>query len=103
MTEPDLKLEQLKQKLNHVKRSAWKPIVREGDGALTASKFAGKPWLGATEHWPVCPNCNKAMALILQLNLNELPESLRLKFSNGLLQVFYCTSYEPYCEIECSG
>ncbi|WP_275670379.1 MULTISPECIES: hypothetical protein [Okeania] len=25
------------------KREAWKPITIDGDGALTASKFAGKP------------------------------------------------------------
>lgn len=103
MTKSDLNLEQLKERLNQVKRSAWIPIVKEGDGALTASKFAGKPWLSVTEHWPVCPNCHQLMALILQLNLNQLPESLRFKFGNGLLQVFYCTNYEHDCEGECSG
>ena len=103
MTEPDLKLEQLKQKLSQVRRSAWQPIVREGNDALTVSKFAGKPWLSANEQWPVCPNCNKSMRLILQLNLNEVPESLKGKFGNGLLQLFYCTNYESNCEDKCSG
>ena len=103
MTESDVKLEQLKQKLSHLKRSAWQPIVREGDGALTASKFTGTPWLNASEHWPLCPNCNKPMHLILQLNLNELPESLRGRFGSGLLQFFYCTNIETDCEIVCQG
>ncbi|NEP79067.1 MAG: hypothetical protein F6K39_13375, partial [Okeania sp. SIO3B3] len=26
------------------KRHTWKPITIDGDGDLTASKFAGKPW-----------------------------------------------------------
>ncbi|NEQ23342.1 MAG: DUF1963 domain-containing protein [Microcoleus sp. SIO2G3] len=103
MTESDLKLEQLKQKLRHLRRSAWKSIVREGHGALTASKFGGTPWLKASERWPLCPNCNKPMHLILQLNLNELPESLRGRFGNGLLQFFYCTNIELDCEIVCQG
>lgn len=33
------KLEMLKSKLSHLKRKAWKPIVQEGDGAITASKL----------------------------------------------------------------
>ncbi|MCU0533872.1 MAG: YwqG family protein [Hydrococcus sp. Prado102] len=72
MRSNDDRLEQLKQKLINVKRLAWKPIVREGDGDLTASKIAGKPWLNADEKWPICPNCGKPMQFFLQLNLDEL-------------------------------
>jgi uncharacterized protein YwqG len=103
MQSNDFELEQLKQKLSSVRRSAWQPIVQEGDGGLTASKFAGKPWLGANEQWPICPNCNKPMQLFLQLNLDELPESLVGKFGTGLLQFFYCTSIERHCESNCNG
>lgn len=103
MQSNDFELEQLKQKLSSVMRSAWKPIVQEGDGALTASKFAGKPWLSDEEGWPICPNCNKPMQLFLQLNLDELPESLGGKFGKGLLQFFYCTSSEPLCDCDCKG
>lgn len=104
MQSDDLKLAQLKQKLSGVRRSAWKPIVQEGDGDLTASKFAGKPWLSADETWPTCPNCQKPMQLFLQLNLDKLPESLNGKFGNGLLQFFYCTSYDkPLCEVDCEA
>ncbi|MEW5857223.1 MAG: DUF1963 domain-containing protein [Cyanobacteriota bacterium] len=85
MQSDDLKLAQLKQKLSGVRRSAWKPIVQEGDGDLTASKFAGKPWLSADETWPTCPNCQKPMQLFLQLNLDQLPEKLDKKFGSGLL------------------
>ena len=103
MAESDVKLEQLKQKLSPLKRSAWKPIVQEGDGALTASKFAGTPWLNASERWPLCPNCNKPMQFFLQLNLDELPGALKGEFGSGLLQFFYCTNYEPPCECDCQG
>lgn len=104
MQSDDLKLTQLKQKLSGVRRSAWKPIVQEGDGDLTASKFAGKPWLSADETWPTCPNCQKPMQFFLQLNLDQLPKSLNGKFGSGLLQFFYCTSYdEPLCEVDCEA
>jgi uncharacterized protein YwqG len=104
MQSDDLKLTQLKQKLSGVRRLAWKPIVQEGDGDLNASKFAGKPWLSADENWPVCPNCQKPMQLFLQLNLDQVPESLNGKFGSGLLQFFYCTSYdEPHCEVDCDA
>lgn len=87
-----VELERLKQKLTSVKRLAWRPIVQEGDGDLTASKFAGKPWLNAGEKWPVCPNCGKPMQLFLQLNLDELPENLNSRFGSGIFQFFYCTN-----------
>lgn len=83
-------LDFISKKLSHLKRKAWKPITKRGDGDLTASKFAGKPWLSANEKWPTCPNCRQPMRFFLQLNLQELPESLKSKFGNGLLQMFYC-------------
>ncbi|MBD2184184.1 DUF1963 domain-containing protein [Planktothrix sp. FACHB-1355] len=103
MRSNNLQFENLKAKLSSVRRSAWKPIVREGDGDLTASKFSGKPWLSAGETWPICPNCQKPMQLFLQLNLDQLPKSLKEKFGNGILQMFYCTSTEPYCEGDCDA
>ncbi len=36
------------------------------------------------------------MQLFLQLNLSEIPE----RQSNGLLQLFYCTSTTPLCEVD---
>ncbi|OZH54248.1 hypothetical protein AFK68_12115 [Hydrocoleum sp. CS-953] len=74
------------------KRTAWKPIIIEGDGALTASKFAGKPWLGKHEKWPKCPLCQNPLELFVQLNLNQLPEALQNEFGSGILQIFYCTN-----------
>lgn len=103
MQSKESQLERLKSKLSHLKRKAWKPIVREGDGALTASKFAGKPWLSEGEQWPACCNCGQPMQLCVQLNLQELPNSLNSKFGNGILQLFYCTNYETSCDELCKG
>lgn len=61
-----------------------------------ASKIGGFPYLRDKDDWPVCPNCGKNMQLFLQLNLSELPE----KPSSGLVQLFYCTTEEPQCELE---
>ena len=44
------------------KRQAWKPITIEGNGALTASKFSGKPWLAKNEQWPKYPLCQNPLA-----------------------------------------
>ena len=85
-------LELIKTKINHLKRPAWKPVVKREDGTLTASKFAGKPWLGGNDTWPVCPHCHEPMQFFLQLNLQQLPEELTNRFGSGLLQLFYCTS-----------
>jgi Pentapeptide repeats (8 copies) len=73
-------------KLNPLKRKDWKPITTCGDGSLTASKFADKPWLSADELYPLCSRCNTPLRFFLQLNLTELPEvlvaSLVLEFCN---------------------
>ncbi|NEN93487.1 MAG: DUF1963 domain-containing protein, partial [Okeania sp. SIO3H1] len=89
------------------KRHAWKPITIEGDGDLTASKFAGKPWLGKNEEWPKCPHCQNPLEFFFQLNLNQLTESLQNKFGSGILQMFYCTYMNVYgdevCEVDYQG
>jgi uncharacterized protein YwqG len=73
------------------KRTAWKPITQDGESTLSASKFAGTPWLALDEPWPVCPQCLIAMPLFVQLNLASLPPALTTTFGTGLLQLFYCT------------
>jgi hypothetical protein len=85
------------------RRPAWGPVVEAGDGGVTDSKFGGTPWLGATEEWPVCPNCDKPIQLFLQLDLARLPEAVRGEYGTGLLQMFYCTTAEPLCEVDCEA
>lgn len=85
------------------KRSAWKPIVAEGDGSRLDSKFAGTPFLSSNEEYPLCGNCEKPLQLFLQLDLGKLPDALDDEFGHGLLQFFYCTSEEPFCEVDCEA
>lgn len=88
------------------RRPAWKPRVRDGDGAPTASKFAGTPWIGAEDPWPECGSCGKLLPLFLQLDLAKLPKELEGRFGDGLLQLFYCTrddcqgqgGWEPFAD-----
>ncbi|HEV7226064.1 MAG TPA: DUF1963 domain-containing protein [Pirellulales bacterium] len=76
------------------RRAAWKPIVEEGDRAITASKFSGVPWIGPTAPWPECMLCKQPLPLFVQLNLDELPDELEGRFGTGLLQLFYCLTDE---------
>src|ERR1700694_2713896 len=73
-------------------RVAWKPIVEDGDGAPSASKFAGMPWIGPDGVWPKFSTCNNPFQLFLQLDLASLSTALNNSFGTGLLQLFYCTN-----------
>ena len=84
-------------------RTAWTPMVEEGEGSVLDSKFGGVPWLAQDEQWPTCQHCGQPMPLFVQLNLNTLPEPVNGTFGSGLLQVFYCTNTEPHCESECEA
>jgi uncharacterized protein YwqG len=95
-------ISELKRKMAHGVRPAWLPVTTEGDGAVTDSKFSGKPVLKKGESWPACANCGKPMQLFVQLNLSKLPTAANVK-GEGYLQMFYCTSYEPHCEVECEA
>ncbi|MFX1474886.1 MAG: DUF1963 domain-containing protein [Promethearchaeota archaeon] len=90
-------LEKLLKKIKPLKRSTWLPLVEEGDGGLSDSKFAGTPWLNKGDKWPICPMCNKPLQFFLQLNLDELLEGIRGRFGSGILQMFYCLNCEPEC------
>lgn len=86
------------------RRTAYRPVTTEGDGELSASKFSGRPWLKADESWPTCPNCNTPQQLFVQLNLASLPLAEQQRLGDrGLLQLFYCTSSDPLCEVQCEA
>jgi hypothetical protein len=76
------------------RRPAWRPVVEEGDGPTTVSKFCGTPWIGPDAPWPGCGHCKEPLPLFLQLDLGDLPEELGRRFGTGLLQLFYCTRDE---------
>ncbi len=85
------------------RRTAWLPLVEEGDGAAADSKFAGTPLLAESEAWPPCPVCEKPLQLFVQLNLARLPEPARGEYGAGLIQFFYCTTDEGACEQACDA
>jgi uncharacterized protein YwqG len=95
--------ENLVQRLESVKRTAWRPVTETKTGTVLNSKFSGVPLLAATETWPCCTNCGKEMQLFLQLNTDDLPSEVQKVFGAGMLQVFYCTNSEQECEIECEA
>jgi uncharacterized protein YwqG len=88
------------------RRPAWRPVVEDGDGPPTASKFCGTPWVGPEAPWPDCGHCHKPLQLFLQLDLGGLPDELGQRFGAGLLQLFYCTregcqgygGWEPFAD-----
>jgi len=96
-------LEALRARIKKFRLPAFKAIVQEGDGPAASSKFSGKAYIPEGEDWPVCPNCKRPMQLFVQLDLGALPNELGERFGAGLLQMFYCTSYEPNCEVAHSG
>lgn len=83
--------------LEPFKRTAYLPKTHESKPNFSShSKIGGLPFIRSKEDWPTCPNCKKHLQLFLQLNLSALPEKPQI----GLLQLFYCTSDEPFCETD---
>lgn len=85
------------QQLEAFKRTAYLPVTKSHSGRFSIhSKIGGLPYLRHAEDWPTCPNCQKKMALLLQLNGQELPHSS----DSQIIQLFYCINEEKECEIE---
>ncbi|MFK7948093.1 MAG: DUF1963 domain-containing protein [Saprospiraceae bacterium] len=77
------------EKLQPLKKIAYLPQVEKVEATFSAkSKIGGFPYLRNEDDWPVCPNCKKHQQLFLQLDLSQLPE----RQSEGLIQLFYCTT-----------
>jgi hypothetical protein len=98
--EPSGDLRAALAKLAPFKRDAWVPVTEEGECDLTASKFAGIPWLAQDEEWPTCPNCSRLLQLLLQLDLAALPARPEGCPDVGLLQLFYCANLDDECEAQ---
>jgi uncharacterized protein YwqG len=89
------------------RRPSWRPVVEEGDGPPSASKFCGTPWIGPDAPWPECGRCHQPLPLFVQLDLGDLPEEIGSRFGTGLLQLFYCTrdecegydGWEPFADV----
>ncbi len=81
--------------LNTHSKTAYIPIIKFTTPAFNdLSKLGGLPYLTEQHLWPVCPNCKIQMPLLVQLDLDSIPEVSEI----GILQLFYCTNKTPYCE-----
>ncbi len=94
-------LDDILTKLASFRRDALVPITEAADGPPESSKFSGLPLIVEGTDWPVCHNCTQPMQLFFQLNLSEVDHPYPTK--NGVLQLFYCTSSEPLCEVDCKS
>jgi hypothetical protein len=84
-------------KLAQFKRKTWKPIVRDGEDIPASSKFGGTPVLCQGESWPTCGACQSNMRFFFQIDSQDLPQTNVRLFGEGILQLFYCSSWE--CDI----
>jgi uncharacterized protein YwqG len=89
--------------INAFKKEVWIPVTEQSESDSIASKFSGMPALQDRESWPLCGHCSEPMQLFLQLNSEELPDSVKDIYGGGLLQVFYCTNDDKGCELECES
>lgn len=86
------------------RRTAYVPVVADGDGPAAASKFSGVPYLPPGEAWPACGHCGRPMQLFVQLAGDDLPEEARDRVPPGrAVQFFYCTREDTSCEFECDA
>lgn len=92
---------ELRPLADHV-RPAFVPQLGDDDPEGPVSKLGGRPWLPADTAWPTCPHCEKPLHLFLQLDLADLPEGSP-RHGRGLVQLLYCTSSEPLCEVDCEA
>lgn len=79
-------------------RLAFRPETEPGDHGK--SHFCGRPWLLEAEQWPTCGICGEPMQLLLQLDLDHLPNGAPAQRSGGLAQLFYCTNETSRCELQ---
>jgi hypothetical protein len=100
----EVRIDRLAKKLlERYGRVAYRPQLVADDSAITASKFGGTGFLRDGETWPACGNCKQRMPLFVQIDLATCPEALKHPHREGLVQLFYCTSDEPLCEVDCRG
>ncbi len=94
---------ELGSKLASLRKTAWLPKTQAGDAAINGSKFSGLAAIPPGSTWPACGNCNRPMQLFLQLNSKDVPDGAKRLLPTGILQLFYCTSSDPPCDVDCEG
>ena len=71
-----------------LRRTAFVPSVAPGPFG-EGSGFGGRPYLAHGMSHPTCPQCDRPMPLIAQIDLAAQPAPVIR--GDGLLQLFYCT------------
>lgn len=81
----------LKPKVScHKKYPAYQSVMEKRKGTVYASKLGGIPYIPEGEKWVVCSKCNVEKVLILQLNIQELPEVSNELREWDFIQIFAC-------------
>jgi hypothetical protein len=87
-------------KLAATVRDAWIVKARAGDKPSTV-KAGGSALLDPAEAWPECALCRRPMPLLVQVSARALGAPDDASESPGsIVQLFYCTSEEPLCEVD---
>ena len=98
-------LDRLPREAQQLIRTSYVPTTEPGNIGRS-SGFGGRPHLPQGAEHPQCPNCGRAIPLITQLAIAELPEDVR-PIGNGLLQLFYCNQERDEggmpCDVELDG
>ncbi len=85
------------------RRTAWRPLVEEGDGELLDSKYGGLAAIPSGEAWPFCGSCGQPMQLFLQLHPRDLPPPAESFLGRRMLQPFVCTTANEVGDATCSA
>ena len=74
----------------HKKYTAYKAHIEKKKGTPYDSKIGGIPYVSDGDKWIICTKCNREKVLILQLNINELPDVSSALREWDFVQVFAC-------------
>lgn len=74
----------------HKKYTAYKAQIEKKKGTVYNSKLGGIPYISEEKEWLTCSKCKKEKVLILQLNINELPDISGELREWDFVQVFAC-------------
>lgn len=85
------------------RRTAWRPLVAEGDGDRLDSKYGGLAAIPRGESWPFCGSCGQPMQLFLQLHPRDLPREAEPFLGRRMLQLFACTTVNEVGDATCSA
>jgi hypothetical protein len=89
----EILLAKVLSKMSHLRRTAWKPIVKFGeDNCSYTSKFGGVPCLQTGENWPTCSKCKNPMRFFFQIDSQDFYRHENCLFGDGILQFFFCSS-----------